>query len=237
MTPVIGINGIMIGRSAWMPFAHEVEDLGRAFYPYVPPGFDGRPRMPGHTPSPSEWAKDMVRTLDHLGVERAHLVAHCSGCNIAVTAAVEYPNRFASVLLMAFWHRTKEWESRLEIQRVGVRSYAKSRVASLVSRRAPTYVREALVDDIVEATTDTEAFLQIARMLCQYNSKPDFLAVKQPMGVVVGLDDYVTSPDAQINVAASKGAMTCVLPGIGHCPHIEAPLAVASFGSALWRRG
>lgn len=42
---------------------------------------------------------DVVALLDHLGIERAHLVGASFGAGVAATVAVEHPSRVASLLL------------------------------------------------------------------------------------------------------------------------------------------
>lgn len=46
-------------------------------------------------------ATDLFATIDHLGVDRAHLMGLCGGAVIAVTAAARQPERVAS---MSLWH-------------------------------------------------------------------------------------------------------------------------------------
>jgi lipase len=43
---------------------------------------------------------DLVATLDHAGVERAVVVGHSMGCNIAARFAAEHPERVAAVVLL-----------------------------------------------------------------------------------------------------------------------------------------
>jgi lipase len=43
---------------------------------------------------------DLVAVLDHAGVERAVLVGHSMGCNVAVRFAADHPERVAAVLLL-----------------------------------------------------------------------------------------------------------------------------------------
>ena len=45
-------------------------------------------------------AKDAVGLLDHLGVDRAHLVGHSLGGAIALEVAAQYPTRVASLVLL-----------------------------------------------------------------------------------------------------------------------------------------
>ncbi|HJU64507.1 MAG TPA: alpha/beta fold hydrolase, partial [Gemmatimonadaceae bacterium] len=48
-----------------------------------------------------ELAEDVVRLLDHLDIERAHLVGHSMGARVAAAVAARHPDRVESVTLVA----------------------------------------------------------------------------------------------------------------------------------------
>ena len=51
----------------------------------------------------------MIRTLDHLGIERGILVGHSMGAFVALHAALLYPDRIRTlVLLDGGWPRPEE---------------------------------------------------------------------------------------------------------------------------------
>jgi pimeloyl-ACP methyl ester carboxylesterase len=62
-------------------------------------GASTRPVQAGPT-SVAEQAQDAVGLLDHLGVDRAHLVGHSFGAMIALELAVQHPTRVASLVLL-----------------------------------------------------------------------------------------------------------------------------------------
>lgn len=47
----------------------------------------------------SHYATQAVALLDHLGVEKAHIIGGCMGCSVAATLATMYPDRVASIVL------------------------------------------------------------------------------------------------------------------------------------------
>jgi len=56
-----------------------------------------------------EHARDVIRILDYLGIERGVLVGHSMGAFVALHAALSYPERVrALVLLDGGWPRTEE---------------------------------------------------------------------------------------------------------------------------------
>jgi lipase len=68
----------------------------------VAPDLRGRGRS-AHLPQPHGMAAhvdDLIALLDHVGADRAILVGHSMGCNIAVRFAADHPERTAAVVLL-----------------------------------------------------------------------------------------------------------------------------------------
>ncbi|TSI09019.1 alpha/beta fold hydrolase [Lysinibacillus sp. BW-2-10] len=47
-----------------------------------------------------EWVKQMIQLLDHLNLDKVHVVGNSLGCSIALELLLEYPERFDKVVLM-----------------------------------------------------------------------------------------------------------------------------------------
>jgi len=52
-----------------------------------------------------QWASDTLRLIDHLGLDRVHLVGHSTGGAIAQVLAADHSDRVASLVLGATWAR------------------------------------------------------------------------------------------------------------------------------------
>jgi aminoacrylate hydrolase len=52
-----------------------------------------------------QWAADTLRLMDHLGLNRVHLVGHSTGGTIAQVLAADHSDRVASLVLGATWAR------------------------------------------------------------------------------------------------------------------------------------
>jgi pimeloyl-ACP methyl ester carboxylesterase len=50
-----------------------------------------------------QWAADTLRLIDHLGLDRVHLVGHSTGGAIAQVLAADHSDRVASLVLGATW--------------------------------------------------------------------------------------------------------------------------------------
>jgi pimeloyl-ACP methyl ester carboxylesterase len=229
MRPVVAIGGILMGKQHW---AHMRDALEREFVPYSIPGFDGTKRLPLETPHPYDYAHAAITEMKNQGISRAHLLASCSGCVTALAVAAERPDMVASLTLIGYWHRAKEWKSRTEIDRVGVHEYARRRVHKLIERLE---LHNWLVGCVMGAVTDPEAVYQVSRMMVDHPVKDLFNAVRPPITCVVGLEDKVISPAAQINVASKRGARVFALEDVGHLAHVDAPLSVAQHCESFWR--
>lgn len=47
-----------------------------------------------------QWVKQIIQLLDHLGVEKAHLVGNSLGCSVALELLIEHPERVKKCVLM-----------------------------------------------------------------------------------------------------------------------------------------
>jgi pimeloyl-ACP methyl ester carboxylesterase len=94
---VIAAHGITANSLAWAPLAEALPEVD-----LVAPDLRGRGRSRdvGGPYSIAAHADDLVRTLDHLGVERATLLGHSMGGWVAATAALRHPDRFGGVVLV-----------------------------------------------------------------------------------------------------------------------------------------
>jgi pimeloyl-ACP methyl ester carboxylesterase len=52
-----------------------------------------------------QWAADTLRLIDHLGLDRVHLVGHSTRGTIAQVLAADHSDRVASLVLGATWAR------------------------------------------------------------------------------------------------------------------------------------
>lgn len=94
---VIAAHGVTANGLAWAPLAAALPEVD-----LIAPDLRGRGRSRdvGGPYSIAEHADDLVRTLDHLGVERATLLGHSMGGWVVAVAAVRHPDRFGGVVLV-----------------------------------------------------------------------------------------------------------------------------------------
>jgi lipase len=100
-TIVLGLHGMTGTHMIYRTVARE---LGRSARPVcvLAPDLRGRGRS-AHLPEPYGFAvhvADLIAVLDHAGAERAIVVGHSMGCNIAARFAADHPERVAAVVLL-----------------------------------------------------------------------------------------------------------------------------------------
>ncbi len=63
--------------------------------------------------SVDQMSQDLLRLMDKLGIERAHLVGHSTGAAIGQVLAIEHPERLKSVVLYAGWTKSDPFMHRV----------------------------------------------------------------------------------------------------------------------------
>src|SRR5438105_7288607 len=70
--------------------------------------------------SVDQMTDDVVRLMDHLKIERAHLVGHSTGGAIGQTLAIKEPERLKSMVLFATWPKADYFFRKLFAVRRGL---------------------------------------------------------------------------------------------------------------------
>jgi pimeloyl-ACP methyl ester carboxylesterase len=99
-TVVLVLHGMTSSHMAYRTVARELCSDGEMCL--LAPDLRGRGRS-AHLPPPYGIAvhvADLIAVLDHVGAERAIVVGHSMGCNIAVRFAADHPERTAAVALL-----------------------------------------------------------------------------------------------------------------------------------------
>lgn len=94
---LVAAHGIAANSLAWAPVAAKLPDVD-----VVAPDLRGRglSREVGGPYSIAVHADDLIRAMDHLGVERAVVAGHSMGGWVAAVAAVRHPDRFTGAVLI-----------------------------------------------------------------------------------------------------------------------------------------
>jgi 3-oxoadipate enol-lactonase len=181
----------------------------------------------------ADFSADLLRVLDALEAERAHLCGLSMGGRIAMDFHDRHPERVASLTLCDTQpglgntppEKRREFirlrqEPLLAGQSPGDIAPAVAR--SLVSPRAVPGAYERLVASMEALHKD--AYLKTIAASFLYPRLPDLESVRVPTHVVVGADDTLTPPDvARAMAARIAGSRVTVIPDAGHLSNIEQP--------------
>lgn len=151
--------------------------------------------------------------LDHLGIERAHLMGGCVGCSVATTFGVSFPDRTASMVLFSpaggARYRVKQ-QARLAQHSAFVQDRGLGEVVALATGSEQSFTQDPRVGPWVTVVRTDQAFAAayaqqdperylltvagMARLLFDRDTVPgaepeDLLRLDTPSLVVPGQDD------------------------------------------------
>ncbi|HEX3931392.1 MAG TPA: alpha/beta hydrolase [Nocardioides sp.] len=179
----------------------------------------------------SDMARDAFALLDHLSIDRAHVVGVSMGGMIAQTMAVEEPARVRSLtsIMSTTGRRSVGWQSPrlfpalLRPIRPGREGYADSSVAMTRMIGSPGYPHpEQRVREVADETYDrgisaSGTMRQMLAILTQPNRTPRLRELRMPTLVIHGLADrMVHISGGRATAAAIPGAELVLVGGMGH---------------------
>jgi len=178
-----------------------------------------------------DFVDDVLRVLDHFGVERAHLVGLSMGGRIAMRTALLHPDRIATLTLL---DTHEGFEAFSPEQR---QAFVDSRRAPLLAGKEPADIADAVARSLVGpkatqaqlqqlidsiAALHKESYIKSLQATVNQVVLGDISLIRAPAHFVVGADDRLT-PVAMHHEMAAKlgGAPVTVLPDAGHLSNIE----------------
>lgn len=193
-----------------------------------------------------DYADDLLRLLDHLKAERAHLVGLSMGGMIILDCYERYPERVATLTLAdtssGFGGAPEEvrrdfLSRRLDPLEKGLTpaDIAPGVVDVLVAKDASVAVRERLRASM--AALRVESYKQALHAIVTTDFRAVLPRIQVPTLVIVGEEDTVTPPSASQFLAKNiPGASLVTLPAAGHLTNLEKPEAFnGALGSFLDR--
>lgn len=235
---VVFLHGIGGNRTNW---EGQLQHFGTSFcaVAWDARGY-GASDDPPQTLKFSDYADDLLRLLDHLKAERAHLVGLSMGGMIIQDFYGRHPERVATLALVdtsaGFATAPEETKHdflsrRLEPLERGLRpaDIAPGVVEVLVAKHASSGVRERMRASI--AALRVEPYKQALHAIVTTDFRAVLPRINVPTLVIVGEEDVVTPPSASEFLAKHiPGASLVTIPGAGHLTNLERPVA---FNSAL----
>jgi aminoacrylate hydrolase len=240
--PVLLVPGLAGRGSFW---ASQVTELSRDFRVVVHDHRGtGRSTHSRIRYSVEQMAGDVLRLMDGLGIDAAHLVGHSTGGVIGQVIALEQPRRLRSLVLSATWAGPDPYFQRLFESRKGVllsqgvEAYLR---ASALFMTPPAWIsaNDALLTAqqaaAVAEAPPVEVTASRIDAILRHDRRAQLGDIRVPTLVIVAQDDVIT-PRFYSDELASRvpGAKLIVLDEGGHgAPGICASEYNAAVGSFL----
>jgi pimeloyl-ACP methyl ester carboxylesterase len=182
-----------------------------------------------------DMASDALALMDHLGIERFHVLGASMGGAVAQHVALQAPTRVASLVLASSWGRTdaflhgvfSSW--RLMVERLAPEEF--------LAAQAPWAFTHRFLQGPTPEVAAAQATLRargILKSVAAYQRQVDaclghdtlglLVLLQTPTLVVVGEDDILTPPRyARALVAALGRAELALVPASGHACFLETP--------------
>jgi len=208
------------------------------------PGFDEHPRL--DDPTMDNYARDLLGTLDKMGVERAVFCGLSMGGYTIFGVLRQAPERVLGLILA---------DTRTSIDSPERRA-ARERSIALARTAGPAAIAEEMIPNILGETTrrrrpevveevrsiiTSQPGETIADGLLAMMNRPDSAAVLDhitvPTMIVVGDEDTVTPPsDAEFMHRRVQGSTLVNIPATGHMANLESPDAFDDAVRSFLRR-
>jgi pimeloyl-ACP methyl ester carboxylesterase len=171
------------------------------------------------------WARDCLDALDHLGIDKVHVVGGSLGGTIAVHLAAHAPDRVASIITVGSQLRTESDDSAEVLQTLRTRS-----VPEMFREVIPRHsLAPGTAPEIVDATlaltnpNDAATVRAIWQATVAADATDAAKAQRCPALALTGEFDATCLPEAGARMADAIGATQHILPGVGHLPMLESP--------------
>jgi len=231
--PLILLHGFPLSLAMWDPIRPGLAEVARVITPDLR-GFGASDKPEGDY-SMASLADDVARLIDELGLARVVLGGHSMGGYVALRFAAVHRDRLSGLVLVDSRAEadTEEGQRRRDaaiarIAREGGAGFLDDFVPNLIAEttrmRAPRFLAE-LRTSAAEVPDHV-----LAGCLRGMRDRPDSSGLLReldvPALVVVGADDTIT-PLAAAQAMAERlpRATLAVIPGAGHTPSVERPLA------------
>ncbi len=182
---------------------------------------------------PLDFVEDLVRLLDHYGVEKAHLVGLSMGGGIIQNFYKLHPDRVATLVLcdtrppgapQSPEARARFLELRVKPLQEGKtpRDMAPAVAETLIGRKSPRDKFDRLVESM--AALHKESYIKTIEGNSGVADPLDISTIKVPTMLVFGEDDRLTPPDVGREMQkAIPGSEFVEIEIAGHLTNIEQP--------------
>jgi pimeloyl-ACP methyl ester carboxylesterase len=219
-SPLVLIHGASGDHLSWPP---EVRRLpGCRVITLDLPGH-GKTEGPGRQ-SIEDYARDVAKFVDVLGFSRAVFIGHAMGGAIALTLALDYPDRVAGIGLISTGSCLPI--PSLVIENAANQSTLPLAIKSLLEMSLGSQTPINLKEIIFKRLTETRQSLLMGDLLAcdRFNMSGRLDAIRTPVLVVCGTEDKLTPIRFSVTLSSQiPGAALQTVEGAGHMLILEQP--------------
>jgi pimeloyl-ACP methyl ester carboxylesterase len=190
-------------------------------------GESGKPRDPSQYGL--EMVRDVVRLLDHLRIDRAHVVGYSMGGAIASQLLVKYPRRLITVTLLGAGWEGEDLTTLTEQFSMLADGFEKGDASALIrgvsssGRSGPTPEEVAAANAALFARNDPQALAAVARGLVPLYeiSASSLRGVSLPVLAIVGEQDTFNLGSVKRLAGVVRGLDVVQLPATTHASSVR----------------
>lgn len=223
-TAIVFLHGVGSDKSVWAPQLVYFGTTRRAVAFDYPGYGDSDPAAAGTTRD--DYAAAILRAMDALGIERAHVCGLSLGGVIAIAMSAAAPERCASLILADTFAVHPEGRAIYErsiAASADMRALAEGRADALLAQPADAAVRSEVVETM--AKIDSAAFCIGAEAVWLADQRGRAREIHVPTLVVCGTEDRVTPPPLSRDLThLIPGAQYEPIADAGHLSNLERPV-------------
>ena len=191
-----------------------------------------------------DFSADLLRLLDHLNIDKAHLVGLSMGARILLDFAPQNLSRIATLTLCDFFYGFDESltdEKRAEfialrqkplLEGKSLSDLAPALLESLLAPNPSEAIRQRMITSI--QALHVESYLKTLAATVGYNRGANLEGLTVPVQMIYGEADRLTPPSIGADALTKlPDARLDVIPGAGHLSNIEAPEAFTKILAAF----
>lgn len=237
--PLVLIHGYPLDRTIWREVAPLLEDRFDLILPDLR-GF-GESEATEAVHSMDDFASDIVRLLDHLGIEKAFVAGHSMGGYVSLALAHAHPQRLLGLGLIASQaaadspeRKAGRYQSAAEIAEKGMEVV----IESMPARLSADPRVQAFAKEVIARQSAAGAIGALRAMAERADARSLLQGLEIPVVIVHGDADVLIPVErAREMKAALPSAHYLELHGLGHMPMLENPQALAEALSVFLSTG
>ena len=228
--PIILIHGLGLNHTIWKPLTKLFSNERQFILPDV--RGQGRSTLGDGDGSLGQMAGDLAWLLDELKIDKVVLAGHSMGGYIALDFAAKYADRLAGLALVTSNTRADSPEKQRGrlidaglINDLGVSFIAEAMAPNLTRNKAIVTRMHKIIEK-----TDPIGMNNVLKAIAYRQNRLEVLSnLVVPCIAIFGSDDQIAPKGVDIEIEQACPRVKVIrLPGVGHTPMLEVPLALGA---------